>query len=84
MCESVTTLIKRIEDIGRAQEHLKRTLLECSILKNLNPYDSYWNVHVTDEDEAEEVEEHYKSIRLSLCHLHDELYELLSILKGDI
>ena len=69
-------MISRIKDMGRVQERIK-SILDDDIFNDLSKYNTYW--------QSKHEEENGKLIRLhmKLSCLHDNLWDIMGILRGD-
>lgn len=67
-------ILKRIEDIGTAQEMLNN-ITANDIFNNLSEYNPYWHSeHVMESEKLNEI-------RVKLIGLDEELWDLYAILK---
>lgn len=71
-----SAVIKRLEDIGRAQQKLK-SILDDDIFDNLSKHDPYW------DSEHEPEADRFHDVRMKLNCMRDNLWDLWAILRNE-
>ncbi len=76
MSDLPTTILKRIECIGRAQEKLD-DLFNHDLFDSLSKHDPYWDLH--HEPEADRLHD----IRWKLSYIHDKIAAIIEVLSWE-
>lgn len=70
-------LVKRLQDIGRSQEKLEQ-VLNYRLFEKTSKHNPFWN------DDDPEISDRLDEIRSELSCISDDLFYILTILRGNV